>query len=98
MKDNLNRPISVSELSSYGGFSESHFSLLFKKKTGQSPLNFVTYLKIQKACHLLEFSDLRVGDIAAQLGFEDSFYFSRVFTRVMEISPAKFKKMRLAVS
>jgi AraC-like DNA-binding protein len=71
---------------------------LFKKKTGQSPLNFATYLKIQKACHLLEFSDLKIRDIAYQLGYEDAFYFSRVFSRVMEISPAKFKKMRLAVS
>jgi transcriptional regulator GlxA family with amidase domain len=98
MKDNMDRPVTINKLASYSGFSESHFSLLFKKKTGQTPLNFAINLKIQKACHLLEFSGLKVGEIAIQLGYDDIFYFSRVFTRVMEISPAKFKKMRLAVS
>ena len=98
MKKNINKQMTVGELARYSGFSESHFSLLFKKKTGQSPLNFATYLKIQKACHLIEFSDMKIRDIAAELGYEDAFYFSRVFSKVMGMSPAKFKKMRLAVS
>ncbi|MCK5442711.1 MAG: AraC family transcriptional regulator [Maribacter sp.] len=98
IKNNLNKQMTVGELARYSGFSESHFSLLFKKKTGQSPLNFAVYLKIQKGCHLIEFSDMKIRDIAAQLGYEDSFYFSRVFSKVMGMSPAKFKKMRLAVS
>ena len=67
-----------------------------KKKTGQTPQNFVAYLKVQKACHLLEFSDQKVSEIADQLGYIDSFYFSRVFSKVMGMSPAKFRKMRLA--
>ena len=98
MKNNLNRQMTVGELATYSGFSESHFSLLFKKKTGQSPLNFAIYLKIQKACHFIEFSNMNIRDIATQVGYEDSFYFSRVFSKVMGMSPAKFKKIRLAVS
>ena len=96
IKRNLHRPMTVSEMAAYSGFSVSHFSLLFKKKTGQTPQNFIAYLKVQRACHLLEFSDQRVSEIADQLGYEDSFYFSRVFSKVMGISPAKFRKMRLA--
>lgn len=97
MKKNPNKQMTVEELAEYAGFSESHFSLLFKKKTGQSPLNFSIYLKIQKACHLIEFSDMKIRDIARQLGYEDPFYFSRVFSKVMGMPPSRFKKMRLAV-
>lgn len=98
IKNNIDRQMTVSELAAYSGFSESHFSLLFKKKTGQSPLNFSIYHKIQYACHLIEFSDSKVSDIATQLGYEDPFYFSRIFSKVMGVSPIKFKKMRLSDS
>ena len=96
IKSNMHRLMTVGEMASYSGFSASHFSLLFKKKTGQTPQNFVAYLKVQKACHLLEFSDQKVREIADQLGYVDSFYFSRVFSKVMGMSPAKFRKMRLS--
>ncbi|MFY0654039.1 MAG: AraC family transcriptional regulator [Cyclobacteriaceae bacterium] len=98
IKENLDKPLTAQELASIAGFSESHFSLLFKKKTGQSPLTFTIFLKVQKACHLLEFTDLKVSEIALKLGYDDSFYFSRIFTKVMGSSPAKFRKIRLSVS
>ena len=96
IKSNLDKPLTIGELAANSGFSESHFSLLFKKKTGQTPLSFSIYLKIQKACHLLEFSASKITEIADQVGYDDSFYFSRIFSKVMGTSPAKFRKMRLA--
>ena len=88
--------MTVSEMAVYSGFSASHFRLLFKKETGQTPKNFVAYLKVQKACHLLEFSDQKVSEIADQLGYVDSFYLSRVFSKVMGMSHTKFRKTRLS--
>jgi len=94
MRENVRKRISLKEMADYVGFSTSHFSLLFQRKTGHSPLSYFLYLKIQEACHLLDFSNMKMNQISVLVGFEDPFYFSRIFTKTMGQSPSDYRKKK----
>jgi AraC family transcriptional regulator, arabinose operon regulatory protein len=96
MKAHLNKNLSLRELAGQAGMSASHFSALFRKKTNNSPVNFFTCLRVQKACELLENSRLKIKDIAHQVGFHDPYHFTRVFTQVTGHPPKKFRSLEKA--
>jgi AraC-like DNA-binding protein len=75
----------------------SHYSSLFKKKTGFSPIDYFNHLKIQKACQYLQFTQLRIREIALKVGISDPLYFSRLFTQTMGYSPKEYRQHRSAV-
>lgn len=91
MRENIGHKLTLNDLAKHVGLSPSHFSLLFQKRTGHSPLNYFNQLKIQKACHLLDFSELKINQISPIIGFEDAFYFTRMFTKVMGESPSEYR-------
>ncbi len=94
MRENVRKRITLNEIADYIGFSPSYFSSLFQRKTGYSPLNYHIHLKIQEACHSLDFSDMKINQISMLVGFEDPFYFSRIFTKTMGISPSAYRKKK----
>ena len=83
--------VTLEEIAKKINLSPSHFSSVFKKKTGFSPIEYFNHLKVQKACQHLLFSDLRIKEIAYKLGINDPYYFSRLFTKVMGISPNEYR-------
>jgi len=91
MRENIHKKLSLNNIADYIGLSASYFTALFYKKTGHSPLNYFIQLKIQQACHHLDFSDMKVNQISSLIGFDDPFYFSRIFTRVMGLSPSDYR-------
>lgn len=91
MKENLHRTYSIQELASRLNYSVSHYSDLFKKKTGCSPIHYFNQLKIQKSCQYLYFTDLSIKEICSKTGFEDPYYFSRMFKKLMGLSPSKYR-------
>ena len=94
MRNNLARSLCVAELCATANLSASHFSAVFKQRTGFASLDFFNRLKMQRACFLLDTTDLPVKAIAAELGFDDPLYFSRSFRRVHECSPAQYRAIR----
>jgi AraC-like DNA-binding protein len=94
MHDHINGQINLTDLASLCGYSVSHYSLVFRKKTSRSPIEYFNNLKIQKACQILDFTDSHIKEIATQLNFEDQFYFSRVFKKVMGISPVEYRRKK----
>jgi AraC-like DNA-binding protein len=91
MHQNLHLNLDLNDFSKSAGLSVSQFSSIFKQHTSASPMNFYSLLKIQKCCQLMEDPQKRIKEIAAELGFEDPFYFSRLFKKIMGISPARFR-------
>lgn len=92
MKQNLSSTITLDNIAQAVHLSTSFFSRKFKQDTGYAPIEYFNHLRIQKACQLLHFSDLRINEVATQLGIDDPFYFSRLFKKQMGISPAEYRK------
>lgn len=91
MESNLNKPLRVSTLSALLGVSPSHFFFLFKRITGRSPIDFFIRMRVRRACEFLERTTLSVKEIAVSLGYEDQFYFSRVFKSVIGLAPRNYR-------
>ncbi|MFA9389186.1 MAG: helix-turn-helix domain-containing protein [Prolixibacteraceae bacterium] len=92
MKQHIGDAMSLEELAQNAGLSVSHFSRLFKQRTRHSPLDYFIQLKVQHACQLLDYSELRVLEIANAVGYDDAYYFSRVFKKVMGVSPMIYRQ------
>jgi AraC-like DNA-binding protein len=90
----LDRRLRIADLATSCNLSASHFSILFKRHTGFAPIDFFIRLKIQRACRLLESSDMPIKDVATVLGFDDPLYFSRCFHRIHACSPREYRKQR----
>jgi AraC family transcriptional regulator of arabinose operon len=91
MKKNIAENYSLQDLAAEQCLSVTHYSRLFRAKTGRSPNQYFSELKIQKSCQYLYFSDLNIKEICAEVGFSDQYYFSRLFKKVMGIAPAIYK-------
>jgi len=92
MTKNLYKSLALKTIVQHVNVSVPHFSSLFKSKTGVSPLDYFNQLKMQRACEYLEYTDMLVKEIAFKLGIEDAQYFSRIFSRVMGMSPNTYRK------
>ena len=92
MHDNLSKELSLSEIAIQSRLSPSRFSTLFKQHFETSPIDYLIHLRIQRACRYLQLSGMKIHEIAKQVGYEDPYYFSRVFSRVMGMSPSHFRK------
>jgi len=92
MQDKIQQTISLKQMADFSSLSVTHFSSLFKRKTGYSPIEYFNHLKIQKACQYLVFTTMTVKELAYCVGIDDQYYFSRMFTRLMGISPSAYRK------
>lgn len=92
MQDNLTKPITLDNIAQSAHLSISFFSRKFRQETGYAPIEYFNHLRVQKACQLLHFSDLRINEVASQIGIDDPFYFSRLFRKQMGASPAQYRK------
>lgn len=91
MKNNLTAKITLYDIAQHAGYSSSHFGSLFLEKTSFTPMEYYNQLKIQKSCSLLQFSTMKIKEIAYFLGYYDPFHFSKSFRLVMEISPREYR-------
>lgn len=92
MKDNLENKITLEDIAQHVGYSPSHFENLFLEKTSYSPMKYYNQLKIQRACSYLQFSDLKIKEIAFRLGYFDPYHFSKAFKKEMGIPPKEYKR------
>ena len=79
-------------LSELGGMSVNAYARLFKEQTGFSPRKYLSRMRVEKACNLLHHSELTIEQIATSCGFSDRYYFTRVFTSNMSLSPGAYRR------
>lgn len=94
INENLTENTSVTELAQIAGFSESHFSKLFRQVTGQSVIAYQNTLRLTHAESLMQLGDCNVSEAAAAVGFRDIYYFSRLYKKFKGTSPSGSVKKR----
>lgn len=93
MEDNYQKPLKLADIAQTAEMSEQHICRLFKKNIKTSPIDYLNQIRINQAKELLSYSDSTIAEIAANVGFSDSSYFSVVFKKYEGISPAEYKKI-----
>lgn len=91
MNENIEQNLSLANLSDFIGFSPSYLSSVFKTRTGHSPMSYFQLLKIRRACKLLDETEMKVNNICHKVGISDPYYFSRLFSKIMGISPTAYR-------
>ncbi len=89
---NLSRKISLMELSRTVGLQHAYFCDVFSRVLGQTPLEFVNRRRIEQAQFLVLKGETPLKEIAGRLGFSDVYYFSRVFKKIVGISPDHYRR------
>ncbi len=91
MRQNLHRDISRDEVARHAGISPSHFSRLLKERTGRSFTELLRQCRVDLACTLLRRTEKPLVEIAADCGFCDQAYFTKVLQEVKGITPGQFR-------
>lgn len=92
--ENYMNEISILHLASELAIDRTYLYKLFKQNLGTSPQDYLIAHRISKACDLLISTDLRVTDIASQVGFGDLSDFGKQFKKRMELSATEFRELR----
>ncbi len=92
IEDNPDRNVSLAELAGAAGVSRFHFSRLFRRKIGQSPVRYVERSRIERAKILIVQAELSLADIAQAVGFSDQSHFTRRFRFHEGRTPGQFAR------
>ncbi len=91
IRENYSKDISLDEVSGRVDVSPYYFTRLFKEETGETFLEYLTGLRIEKAKELMKDPDVSVKDICAQVGYSDPNYFSRIFKKAVGKTPTEYR-------
>ncbi len=94
MQARVHEQLDLDTLTETVNLSKYHFVKKYKEVTGTTPINHFIQLKIERACHLLDTTDNGINEVAFAVGYEDAYYFSRIFKKLMGVSPSQYRKMR----
>lgn len=92
LRQNLDQRLSLDDMAHHARLSKSHFLRLFKEQTGYSPVDYFIHLKLQHACMLLSVTHQTIREISLAVGYDDQYYFSRIFKKVVGVSPSKYRE------
>jgi AraC family L-rhamnose operon transcriptional activator RhaR/AraC family L-rhamnose operon regulatory protein RhaS len=92
LERNIHQEVDLEELARIANMSQRSFLRVFQSAIGTSPLAWVIGQRINRACRLLRRSDRRITEIAFDVGFNDSNYFTRQFRKVTGFSPRDYRQ------
>ena len=92
VEEHLAGDISLEDVAEYVSLSANYFSKLFHRRTGQKFTAYITDKKVKAAKALLLSGNKNVGEIAAELGFENTTYFSQVFKKATGVTPQAYQQ------
>jgi len=96
MRNHVNEDLNLDQLAGQCNLSKFHFVRKFKSLTGNSPIQYFIQLRMEQACLLLDNSSHSIKEIAVELGYQDPLYFSRLFKRVLGVSPKQYRSLHSA--
>ena len=93
IKEHYKDEITLEDVASHIHLNPIYFSRLFKEKTGQTFMQYLTEIRMEKAKDYLINTDMSINEIANSVGYQDSKYFSRIFKKECKIIPNLYRKM-----
>lgn len=91
MSKHLEENLTLEDIAAEFDLSKSYLNAIFQKYTQHAPMDFFINLKMKRACRLLRATDTYIYEVAQQLGYSDQYYFSRIFKKVVGMSPKEYK-------
>lgn len=88
----LDENLTLEEICREFELSKSYLNVIFQKYTQHAPMDFFINMKMKKACQMLKSGDLYIYEIAQRVGYSDQYYFSRIFKRVVGVSPKEYRQ------
>lgn len=93
LEENYSRPnISLATISDHLHLSQSYFSRLYKKETGESYIEALTRIRMDRAKALLRETNAKISDISGSVGYPDSKYFSTLFRKMEGLTPVEYRE------
>ncbi|GIP32485.1 helix-turn-helix domain-containing protein [Paenibacillus sp. J2TS4] len=92
MEQYCEEPFQIEEMARYSGMTPSVFYQQFKEYTSLTPLQFITKKRMEKARRLLTEGEARISEVAQAVGYNDVYYFSRVFKKTVGVPPFRYMK------
>lgn len=89
---NYTEKVKLKDLARKFGIHPNYLTRMFHAKYGISPKQYLTSLRLYRACKLLTTTDLSIAIIASSLGFDDQFIFSKIFKKEYDMSPSVYRK------
>ena len=93
LNDNFSQPIGLTNVSEHVNRNPSYISRFIKQATGRKFSEILVELRLEEAKKLLRSSNLKITQIAEQVGYPNLQYFTRVFTGQMNMTPAEYRKI-----
>ncbi|MGH8433893.1 MAG: AraC family transcriptional regulator [Pseudomonas sp.] len=93
MRAHLHGALNLDQLAEQFKLSRFHFAKTYRALTGYAPIQDFIRLKMAHACRLLDEGEQSIGQIAEQLGYEDVYYFSRLFRKVVGMAPSHYRAL-----
>jgi two-component system, response regulator YesN len=91
---NIDQPLSLSRIADTLGVHPSYLSRAFKKELGMTLTDYINKLRIEEAKYLLDSANASVTEAALSVGYNDPHYFSKVFTRLEQVTPQEYRKRK----
>jgi AraC-like DNA-binding protein len=85
-------PISRADLAQHVALSDDYLTFCFRKEFGVTPIAYLNRYRVNQAKHLLSNTHKSITEIALEVGFSDSGYFSRIFRREVGVSPTAYRQ------
>lgn len=93
MEENYREKISLEQIAANMYLSSFYIAKIFKSETGDTPINYLIRLRMEKAKEILEISpEEPIKEVAAAVGYSDAYHFSKLFKKHYGISPLYYKK------
>ena len=90
----MEEDISLNTVANVANVSSNHFSALFSQNMGQTFIEYLTTLRMNKAKELLRCTGMRSSEIAGEIGYKDAHYFSYLFKKTQGMTPSDYRKAR----
>ena len=90
----MDEDISLNTAANVANVSSNHFSALFSQNMGQTFIEYLTTLRMNKAKELLRCTGMRSSEVAGEVGYKDAHYFSYLFKKTQGMTPSEYRKAR----